>query len=57
MGGDDQDKDGKYSFDEFKTMLESHQEMNDILLKIADAKDDSDSCFGYSKSEIKNYYH
>ena len=42
MGGDDQDKDGKYSFDEFKTMLESHQEMNDILLKIADAKDDLD---------------
>ena len=57
MGGDGQDKEGKYSFDEFKTMLESHQEMNDILLKIADAKDDSDSCFGYSKSEIKNYYH
>ena len=51
MGGDDQDKDGKYSFDEFKTMLESHQEMNDILMKIADAKDD------YPKSEIKNYYH
>jgi hypothetical protein len=37
MGGDDQDKDGKYSFDEFKTVLESHQEMKDILLKIADA--------------------
>ena len=51
MGGDDQDKDGKYSFDEFKTMLESHQEMYDIFLKIADAKDD------YPKSEIKNYYH
>ena len=37
MGGGDQDKDGKYSFDEFKTVLESHQEMKDILLKIADA--------------------
>jgi len=37
MDGDNQDKDGKYSFDEFKTVLESHQEMKDILLKIADA--------------------
>ena len=25
MGGDDHDKDGKYSFDEFKTVVESHQ--------------------------------
>ena len=25
MGGDDHNKDGKYSFDEFKTVVESHQ--------------------------------
>ena len=25
MGGDDHDKDGKYSFDEFKTVVKSHQ--------------------------------
>ena len=25
MGGDDHDKDGKYSFDEFKLVVESHQ--------------------------------
>ena len=58
MGGDDQDKDGKYSFDEFKTVLESHREMNDIFLKIADAKDDSNSqttkIFG--RTELSLYY-
>ena len=25
MGGDDHDKDGKYSFNEFKIVVESHQ--------------------------------
>merc|ERR1711971_363931 len=41
-GGDDHNRDGKYSFDEFKSVVESNQDMNEILLKIADAKDDSD---------------
>ena len=58
MGGDDHNKDGKYSFDEFKTVLESHQEINDLFLKIADAKDDSKSqstkIFG--RTELSLYY-
>merc|ERR1712203_216983 len=41
-GGDDHNRDGKYSFDEFKSVVESNQEMNEILLKITDAKDDSE---------------
>jgi len=40
QGGDDHDGDGKYSFDEFKAVVESNQDLNEILLKIADAKDD-----------------
>ena len=40
-GNNDLNKDGKYSFDEFKTAMESNQDMNEILLKIVDTKDDS----------------
>ena len=31
MGGDDHDKDGKYSFDEFKTVVESHQGLDFVF--------------------------
>ena len=31
MGGDDHDKDGKYSFDEFKLVVESHQSSNFVF--------------------------
>ena len=40
-GDNDLNKDGKYSFDEFKTAVESNLDLEEILLKIADAKDDS----------------
>merc|ERR1719264_442067 len=43
MGGDDHNRDGKYSFEEFKSVMESNQEMCEVLSKIANAKDDSDS--------------
>merc|ERR1712051_882500 len=43
QGGDDHNRDGKYSFEEFKSVMESNQEMCEVLAKIADAKDDSDS--------------
>ena len=42
-GNNDLDKDEKYSFDEFKTAVEWNQDMKEILLKIADAKEDSKS--------------
>ena len=42
-GDNDLNKDEKYSFDEFKTAIESNQDMKEILLKIADAKEDSKS--------------
>merc|ERR1712051_939205 len=41
QGGDDHNRDGKYSFEEFKSVMESNQEMSGVLSKIADAKDDS----------------
>ena len=31
MGGDDHNKDGKYSFDEFKTVVESHQGLDFVF--------------------------
>ena len=42
-GDNDLNKDEKYNFDEFKTAIESNKDMNEILMKIADAKEDSKS--------------
>ena len=42
-GDKDLNKDEKYNFDEFKTAIESNKDMNEILMKIADAKEDSKS--------------